>query len=190
MGPPEAQGLYDPRNEHDACGVGFVVNIKGRKSNALIRDALQILLEPRPSRGSWRRSAGWRWRGLPDSNTRPAVARLGGAERPKPAAARRLRRGDVFPAAGPQGARFCDPPLRPFRQSRRANSARLARRADRHHRSWPDRAAPDAGDPPGHRGAGARGRRIRMPSNASCFPSASKSRIRWRNWQRSTACRN
>jgi glutamate synthase (NADPH/NADH) large chain len=44
MGLPEAQGLYDPRNEHDACGVGFVVNIKGRKSNALIRDALQILL--------------------------------------------------------------------------------------------------------------------------------------------------
>ncbi len=41
---PPKQGLYDPRNEHDACGVGFVVNIKGRKSNALIRDALQILL--------------------------------------------------------------------------------------------------------------------------------------------------
>jgi glutamate synthase (NADPH/NADH) large chain len=44
MGLPPKQGLYDPRNEHDACGVGFVVNIKGRKSNALIRDALQILL--------------------------------------------------------------------------------------------------------------------------------------------------
>ena len=44
MGPPEKQGLYDPRNEHDACGVGFVVNIRGRKSNRLIRDALQILL--------------------------------------------------------------------------------------------------------------------------------------------------
>ena len=44
MGLPPKQGLYDPRNEHDACGVGFVVNIKGRKSNELIRDALQILL--------------------------------------------------------------------------------------------------------------------------------------------------
>ena len=41
---PPKQGLYDPRNEHDACGVGFVVNIKGRKSNDLIRSALQILL--------------------------------------------------------------------------------------------------------------------------------------------------
>ncbi len=30
------QGLYDPRNEHDACGVGFVVNIKGRKSHDII----------------------------------------------------------------------------------------------------------------------------------------------------------
>jgi glutamate synthase (NADPH/NADH) large chain len=44
MGLPPKQGLYDPRNEHDACGVGFVVNIKGHKSNELIRDALQILL--------------------------------------------------------------------------------------------------------------------------------------------------
>lgn len=29
MGLPKAQGLYDPQNEKDACGVGFVVNIKG-----------------------------------------------------------------------------------------------------------------------------------------------------------------
>ncbi len=42
MGLPPKQGLYDPRNEHDACGVGFVVNIKGRKSNDLIRRRLQI----------------------------------------------------------------------------------------------------------------------------------------------------
>jgi glutamate synthase (NADPH/NADH) large chain len=38
------QGLYDPRNEHDACGVGFVVNIKGRKSHEIISQGLQILL--------------------------------------------------------------------------------------------------------------------------------------------------
>ena len=30
---PAKQGLYDPQFEHDACGVGFVVNIKGRKSH-------------------------------------------------------------------------------------------------------------------------------------------------------------
>src|SRR6202521_213911 len=40
---PAAQGLYDPQFEHEACGVGFVVNIKGRKSHAIIPQALQIL---------------------------------------------------------------------------------------------------------------------------------------------------
>src|ERR1700724_2633326 len=38
------QGLYDPRNEHDSCGVGFVVNIKGLKSHDIIRRGLQILV--------------------------------------------------------------------------------------------------------------------------------------------------
>jgi glutamate synthase (ferredoxin) len=38
------EGLYDPRNEHDACGVGFVVDIKGRRSNTIVRHALQVLI--------------------------------------------------------------------------------------------------------------------------------------------------
>ncbi|MDB5904871.1 MAG: gls1 [Betaproteobacteria bacterium] len=42
-GLPLPQGLYDPANEHDACGVGFVANIKGRKSHAIIQQGLQIL---------------------------------------------------------------------------------------------------------------------------------------------------
>ncbi len=42
-GPPEAEGLYDPSHEHDACGVGFVVDIKGRKSHAIVGQALQVL---------------------------------------------------------------------------------------------------------------------------------------------------
>ena len=42
--PPGKQGLYDPSFEHDACGVGFVVNIKGQKSHRLIQQGLQILL--------------------------------------------------------------------------------------------------------------------------------------------------
>ena len=41
---PERQGLYDPANEHDACGVGFVANIKGRKSQEVIASGLQILV--------------------------------------------------------------------------------------------------------------------------------------------------
>jgi len=41
---PENQGLYDSSLEHDACGVGFVVDVKGRKSKQIVQDALQILL--------------------------------------------------------------------------------------------------------------------------------------------------
>ena len=39
----QKQGLYDPANEHDACGVGFVVNINGAKSHQIITDGLKIL---------------------------------------------------------------------------------------------------------------------------------------------------
>src|SRR6266446_7942337 len=42
--PPPAQGLYNPKDERDACGVGFVVDIKGRRSNAIVRKALQVLI--------------------------------------------------------------------------------------------------------------------------------------------------
>jgi glutamate synthase (NADPH/NADH) large chain len=42
-GLPEGRGLYDPRNEHDACGVGFVAHIKGAKSHAIVTQALEIL---------------------------------------------------------------------------------------------------------------------------------------------------
>src|SRR5256885_7987384 len=43
-GPPDAQGLYDPRFEHDSCGVGFVVDIKGRRSHTIVSQALQVLI--------------------------------------------------------------------------------------------------------------------------------------------------
>ena len=33
---PRKQGLYDPSNEHDACGIGFVANIKGKQSHQII----------------------------------------------------------------------------------------------------------------------------------------------------------
>ncbi|HZW22892.1 glutamate synthase-related protein [Noviherbaspirillum sp.] len=38
-----AQGLYDPNNEHDACGVGFVAHIKGKKSHSIVEQGLLIL---------------------------------------------------------------------------------------------------------------------------------------------------
>ncbi len=42
-GLPEKQGLYDPRNEHDACGIGFIAHIKNVKSHDIVSDGLKIL---------------------------------------------------------------------------------------------------------------------------------------------------
>lgn len=52
-GYPQQQGLYDPRFEHDACGVGFVVNIHGNKSHDIVQQALTVLvnLDHRGARG-------------------------------------------------------------------------------------------------------------------------------------------
>ncbi|MBF0427271.1 MAG: glutamate synthase subunit alpha, partial [Magnetococcales bacterium] len=44
VGLPEQQGLYDPRFEHDACGVGFVADIHGRKSHRILEMALEVLV--------------------------------------------------------------------------------------------------------------------------------------------------
>ncbi len=44
MNQPPKQGLYDPLYEHDSCGVGFVVDIKGRKSHDIVAQAIQVLL--------------------------------------------------------------------------------------------------------------------------------------------------
>ena len=43
-GLPRKQGLYDPSFEHDACGVGFVANVKGRRTHEIIRQGLEILV--------------------------------------------------------------------------------------------------------------------------------------------------
>src|SRR5450830_1361627 len=39
----QAQGLYDPANEHDACGVGFIAHIKGKKNHSIVEQGLLIL---------------------------------------------------------------------------------------------------------------------------------------------------
>ncbi|MBT3237195.1 MAG: class II glutamine amidotransferase, partial [Rhodospirillaceae bacterium] len=43
-GLPQKQGLYDPANERDNCGLGFIADIKNRKSHDIVRDGLQILI--------------------------------------------------------------------------------------------------------------------------------------------------
>jgi glutamate synthase (NADPH/NADH) large chain len=51
---PQPQGLYDGQHEHDACGVAFVADMHGRRSNAIVRDALTALhnLDHRGASGS------------------------------------------------------------------------------------------------------------------------------------------
>ncbi|MGD1097060.1 MAG: glutamate synthase central domain-containing protein, partial [Bryobacteraceae bacterium] len=44
MSLPPSQGLYDPRNEHDACGMGFIVNLGGERSHEVIRKGIEILI--------------------------------------------------------------------------------------------------------------------------------------------------
>ena len=41
---PEAQGLYDPQREHDACGIGAIVNISGRRDHGIVEMGRQVLL--------------------------------------------------------------------------------------------------------------------------------------------------
>ncbi|GAB1583036.1 glutamate synthase large subunit [Phyllobacterium phragmitis] len=50
-GLPARQGLYDPRNEHDACGVGFIAHMKGVKSHQVVNDGL-LMLENLTHRGA------------------------------------------------------------------------------------------------------------------------------------------
>jgi hypothetical protein len=48
-GMPEARGLYDPALAKDSCGVGFIADIKGRKSHRIVEDALTILVNLEPA---------------------------------------------------------------------------------------------------------------------------------------------
>ena len=42
--PPSSQGLYHPQHEHDACGMGFVVNLNGERSHEIVRQGIEILI--------------------------------------------------------------------------------------------------------------------------------------------------
>ena len=43
-GLPKAQGLYDPANEHENCGIGFVAHIKGQRSHDIVKRGLEVLV--------------------------------------------------------------------------------------------------------------------------------------------------
>jgi glutamate synthase domain-containing protein 2/glutamate synthase domain-containing protein 1/glutamate synthase domain-containing protein 3 len=80
-GLPLKQGLYDPQYEHDACGIGFVADIKGRRSHDIVRQALQVLcnLDHRGGQGCEANTgdgAGILMQ-IPDAFLRTAVTELG-----------------------------------------------------------------------------------------------------------------
>ena len=116
------EGLYDPRNEHDACGVGFVANIKGRKSHDIIRRGLQILvnLDHRGAVGAdplVGDGAGCMIQ-MPDGLLRDWAEERG----LESAAARPLCGGDVFSADGRSGARRRGRAFRAFRRAPRGRA--------------------------------------------------------------------
>ena len=47
---PQKQGLYDPANEHENCGIGLIVDMKGRRSHEIVQGALENLRKFRSSR--------------------------------------------------------------------------------------------------------------------------------------------
>ena len=102
---PERQGLFDPAFERDACGVGFIADMKGRKSHKIVADALADPGESRAPRRGRRRSAVRRRRRHSDPDpARRSCARKQQA-RHHAAGARPLRRGPCVHAAGRAPAR-------------------------------------------------------------------------------------
>ena len=147
--PPSRQGLYDPANEHDACGLGFIAHIKGQKRHAIITQALLDPSEPLPPRSDGRRSAARRRRGHPDPVAGPLPAQ--GVRRPGPHAAGggpvRRRHGVPAERAGiADGLRAGD---RACRGERRTDPARLAQRADEQSRPVRANQGSRARHPPG-----------------------------------------
>ena len=148
-GAPGPQGLYDPRFEHDACGVGFVVDIKGRKFTSDPRAGHPGPGEPRPPRRLRRRAQHRRRRRHPDAD----AARL-------PRGGLRARRGSrcrrpAITAAASSSCRAirrcgdCRGALRAGRAGRGPAGPRLADRADRQRHARRDGALLRAVHAPG-----------------------------------------
>ena len=129
--PPGAQGLYDPRHEHDACGVGFVVDIKGRRSHAVIEQGLQVLINLQ-HRGACGCEANTRRRRRhPDPDAGPVPAQGDRPARHPAARPGQYGAGLVFLPRGSRGAPHDRVAHRARFSKKRIRAPRLARRADR-----------------------------------------------------------
>ena len=146
-GPPDAIGLYDPSQEHDACGVGFIVDIKGRRSHAVVRKGLRAAHQPAAPRRVRLRGEHRRRRRHHHSDPGQVPAQGGGAAGHHAASRRSVRDRPGVPAAAGRGARAGQGARRARRLGGRAARARVANRADgrRGHRRL------RAGDQAGHR---------------------------------------
>ena len=129
--PPPAQGLYDPKREHDACGVGFVADLKGRPSHKIVEHGFQILenLTHRGAAGADPLAGD----GAGILVQIPHEFLQGGlrAAQDQAAGARPLRRRPHVHAAQSRAAHLLRVRGRARGRGRRAQAARLARRADR-----------------------------------------------------------
>ena len=140
-GLPPAEGLYDPANEKDSCGVGFIADIKGRKSHTIVagpRDPVQ----PRASRRRRRRPA--RRRRRRHAGADPARS---SPRRRRSSASRCREPGDyavgyVFMPRDAEGRQAIKDIYAETRRRGRPGAARLARRADRQLLARRDRCKP------------------------------------------------
>ena len=164
--PPQADGLYDPRYEHDACGVAVVARLDNRPSNEVVQLAIEALanLEHRGAAGA-----------DPDTGDGAGILVQ------MPDALLREVVDFELPPRGRYGVAMCFLPTDPRRAGRadaRCSSgpsldegqigARLARGADRRPRHRLDRARLAADDPPAlHRRRARRTTLTRTPSSAS-----------------------
>ena len=164
--PPKAVGLYDPRFEHDACGVGMVARLDNEPDTRGHRARDHGAREPRAPRRVGRRPAHGRWRGDPDADPRRALPRR---RRVRAPAGRAVRRADVLPADRRGRARAPDGAAGAGGARRGPADPRLARGpgGPRAHRRGGGRLP--AGDPPAVRREPGRPRApTRTRSSASC----------------------
>ena len=130
-GLPAKQGLYDPKNEHDACGVGFIAHMKGRKSHQIVKDGPVHPGEPDPP---WRRrcrSPDGRWRRHPGADPGPLLPRGNGQAGHHTAEGWRICRRSFLLPAGRDADRALQEDHRRGLSGRGPGVDRLSRRAGR-----------------------------------------------------------
>ncbi len=172
-GLPPPQGLYDPAHEHDACGVGFVVHVKGQRSHSIVEQALTVLINllHRGACGCEANTgdgAGILIQ-MPDRFFRREVASLGFTL----PAERHYGAGFVFLPRDPASARADRGTVRRDRRRGRAARARLARRADRRLVGRAERGRGRARLPPAVHRPWTGIRRARGPPTTTCGSNGS-----------------